>query len=166
MKEREAGMIVLGVDPGQTGGMALIDVTSGALVGWSRMLLKNVGISKVRNIVDARRTLVWLMASRIDACVMEYVHAMPRQGVTSAFTFGRTTGAIEALVDTQVRHMRWVPPTVWKRHFGLTADKGDSLDMARDLWPGTVDWAVRRNDGIAEAALMAQWWIDTHFNPS
>ena len=35
----------------------------------------------------------------IDISIIEKVHAMPRQGVTSSFQFGRSFGALETLTN-------------------------------------------------------------------
>ena len=58
------------------------------------------------------------------------------------------------------RETEWVTPQVWKKYWGLGRDKRDSLDLARTKFGAGPDWGVLANDGIAEAALMASWYLD------
>jgi len=91
------------------------------------------------------------------------VHAMPRQGVTSSFSFGRATGAAETLAILTGAGTSWVEPRVWKKHHMLGPDKRRSLALAAELWPFMLDkklWGVLANEGIAEAALIARWFYD------
>jgi hypothetical protein len=49
-----------------------------------------------------------------------------------------------------------VTPHKWKKDMGLTADKNESLAMARELWPN-APLARKMDNGRAEALLMAEW---------
>ena len=98
----------------------------------------------------------------IDVTIIEKVHAMPRQGVTSSFQFGRSFGGIEALSYIYTKRVDYIAPAVWKKSLGLGSSKKDSLDLAR-LKFGKLDfWDLKSNDGIAEAALLALFWIEKH----
>jgi hypothetical protein len=53
-------------------------------------------------------------------------------------------------------HIHFASPHVWKKTMKLGSDKMQSLKRAAKLWPSaSVDWRIKANDGIAEAALMA-----------
>ena len=88
--------------------------------------------------------------------VLEDVHAMPKQGVSSTFTFGRAVGVIEAVV--QMQHQPWfiVRPQRWKADMGVTSDKETSLELARSIWPD-APLKRKKDHGVAEALLMAEW---------
>jgi crossover junction endodeoxyribonuclease RuvC len=49
-----------------------------------------------------------------------------------------------------------VRPRAWKKDMGLTADKDESLSMARELWPD-APLARKKDNGRAEALLIAEW---------
>lgn len=147
---------ILGIDPGQSGGFAMIQGTR--LRFYGRMPTMKVG---GKTHVDARalyQVIVEDMYPGPDVIVIEQVHAMPRQGVTSTFSFGAAFGSACATAYITGRRVEFVTPAAWKKAMGLGSDKRSSLDAARRLWPDAVDWSVLANDGIAEAALIAEWY--------
>jgi crossover junction endodeoxyribonuclease RuvC len=148
-------MLITGVDPGAKGGLATIVRETGKLLRHMRMPT-TLHRGKVR--VDAAALSSFIDYS--DMVIIEAVHAMPRQGVSSSFQFGRMFGAVEAAALALELPLTYVSPQAWKKHHGLTANKKASLDMAATLYPNTCDWSVLANDGVAEAALIAQWWIN------
>jgi crossover junction endodeoxyribonuclease RuvC len=56
-----------------------------------------------------------------------------------------------------------VTPQAWKKYFGLIADKHASSIMARKLWPD-APLARQKDNGRAEALLMAYWLMKQHGN--
>jgi crossover junction endodeoxyribonuclease RuvC len=156
-------MITVGIDSGQKGGIAALN-HKGQLVGYTRMPVLNI---KKKKAFDLRAADTWLKSvlaefhvtdTRQIEFVVEQVHAMPKQGVSSSFQFGRMYGGVEAwAVGTGVSVMHFTP-SVWKPAMQLTTSKQVSLDAAR-LRFGDLDiWQVKANDGIAEAALLAAYW--------
>ena len=87
---------------------------------------------------------------------------MPKQGVSSTFAFGMSTGIAEACALFAAAQMVRVTPQQWKKHHGLVKDKRASLNAAALRWPEWDGWEILANDGAAEAALMAQWWLDNN----
>jgi hypothetical protein len=96
------GVVVLGIDPGLSGGVALVTAINGVpiLAASTRMPTWHVG---TKTIVDVAALERWIVGARREhglplptAAVIEAVHAMPGQGVTSMFAFGRALGAVEA----------------------------------------------------------------------
>ena len=98
-----------------------------------------------------------------DVAIVEQVGVMPRQGISSAFSFGWSTGAAvtAAAASCQSEEVVRVTPAKWKGWYGLSSDKRASLELANAYWPDEM-WKVLANDGIAEAALMCQWYVDMH----
>ena len=96
----------------------------------------------------------------IDVSIIEKVHAMPRQGVTSSFQFGRNFGGIETLSYIFSKRVDYVAPAIWKKSLGLGPSKKESLDLARLKFGVSDLWNVKSNDGIAEAALLTLYWIE------
>ena len=146
---------VVGIDPGMSGGIAAYGWNSQRLIAYSRMPTWKIG---PKTHVRARDVHDFLQTVGADVVVIEQVHAMPRQGVTSTFTFGQAFGAVCAAADIWGCAVEFVTPAVWKQQMQVTKDKRSSLDTASRLWPGAVDWSVKANDGVAEAALIARWY--------
>lgn len=164
--------VVIGIDPGMSGGIALLSRRTGNLVDCMRMPLLDIG---KRQLIDVNA--ISDMVSKLDVdwpvsvhIVLEAVHSMPAQGVASTFKFGRAAGSVEAWALRRAgnTNVSFVSPRKWKGDLKLTSDKRSSLAMAALLWPeppGTikgkpVSWDVLRNDGIAEAALVAHHWLN------
>ena len=87
----------------------------------------------------------------------ELVHSMPNQGVASTFQFGRAVGVITAVCELTRYPLHLVRPQAWKKHYHLSSDKGEALDMARMLWP-EAKLTLKKHIGRAEALLIAEYW--------
>lgn len=86
------------------------------------------------------------------ACV-EKAQSSPQMGVGSAFSYGLGYGQVIGMLSALDLHVVDVPPQAWKHHSGLSADKDQSLAKAFRLF--CTDFG--RDDGIAEAALLARY---------
>lgn len=146
--------MILAVDPGQKGAIGALDY-QGKLTGvWDMPILEK----RVNAPLLANMLIPW--ANTADVCVIEDVHAMPKQGVTSMFTFGRGLGVVEGVALGAGIPVRYVSPAKWKRALGLSADKDASRRRATELWPLQADlFKLVKNDGRAEAMLIAYWWL-------
>lgn len=143
-------MVYIGIDPGKNGGFAIIDDKGGVHVeSWDNQeFAGNVRIASNENI-------------RVIACV-EKVGAMPGQGVTSMFSFGKAAGFIEGVLTSCNVPFQLVPPATWKKEFSLIGgSKQKSIEVAKRLFPGV---SLRRtnkctvdHDGMAEALLLAEY---------
>jgi len=150
-------MITIGIDCGQTGGVAILK--DGAFVAGLRMPIIKRGKWKH---VDIRALLQWGGTAAVSegplTFVIESVHAMPAQGVSSSFAFGRATGAAEAWAMAYGVPVEWVTSSKWKKSMGLSSSKQASMDACKLHFGENELWNVKANDGIAEAALIALWW--------
>jgi crossover junction endodeoxyribonuclease RuvC len=145
-------MIVLGIDPGFSGALAVYDAGARAL---SVMDMPVSPGTKGR--VDLMHAVLFDALDHPPCDVwVENVSAMPGQGVTSMFRFGQTVGAIHMAAAARGHALRLVTPAKWKAHFGLSRDKGASRGLAAQRFPHAADLFKRvRDDGRAEAALIA-----------
>jgi crossover junction endodeoxyribonuclease RuvC len=150
-------MIVLGIDPGLSGGVAVVDSRSMEIVIGMRV---PVFKWRTKKLIDVPVLHDFLSGVSIDTAVIENVGSMPGQGHVGAFTFGRATGAIEGLAMLLTPKVEWVTPQKWKKHFGLSKDKQASIDTAKKIFGDSYRWQFKADDGIAEAALMARWLLD------
>ena len=162
----KAKATILGIDPGITGGAAVLS-EEGRLLACCRVPVVT-GVVTNKKIIDARTLVSDLREfAPFGQAVIEMVHAMPRQGVASMFSFGRATGALEAVCQCTALDVKWVVPQVWKAHFGLLGlGKFASLVAVAKLYPAAkevfgVSWDVKANIGAAEAVLIARWHLDT-----
>jgi hypothetical protein len=146
-------VITIGVDPGKSGAIALLD-DHGALITAYDMPVAG-GIVSAQQLHGME---CWRDNSQYGTVVVEDVHAMPKQGVTSSFGFGRSLGVIEGVFAANGRPIVYVSSSLWKRQMHLNADKEMSRRLAIETWPTKAALFARKKDnGRAEAALIALW---------
>lgn len=94
---------------------------------------------------------------RQDAiAVVEDVHSMPKQGVSSTFKFGRAVGAIQAVCELSLKDWVLVTPQRWKKDMGLTQDKTHGLAVAKEMFPN-APLSKKKDHNLAEALMLAAW---------
>lgn len=156
-------MRILGIDPGLAGGLAIVDLAPpGQIIAVSDIPVSG---EKAKKRVDARKVREWIapymaMPGGVRVGYIERAQAMPRQGSSSGFIYGRGVGYLECLVIMLDIPLKVVEPSMWKKHFGLPggADKKHwSVEKVKSLYPGCPDdfFARVMDHGRAEAALIA-----------
>lgn len=149
-------MIYLGIDPGLTGAWAAIN-HNGEYIACGDM-----PVHQGRVVASAlRKSILGAIPSLETASiVVEQVHAMPNQGVTSMFNFGHTCGVIHAVAEMLPYPVTFVTPQCWKKHAGLIGtEKSASLLLARNIW-AEAPLHLKKHHGRADALLMARWLMD------
>lgn len=148
-------MNYLGIDPGLSGGLAILD-EHGGVVDAADIPLTGVGPKRR---VDARALQRWIADHKPRHAFVERAQAMPRQGVSSSFNYGRGVGYLEATVACCGIPLTIVEPSMWKKHFGLKGpDKEQARQRAIQLHPDAAELFARKKDhGRAEAALIAAY---------
>jgi Holliday junction resolvasome RuvABC endonuclease subunit len=150
-------MRVLGVDPGVRGGLAVIELNDGA----APLLVDAADIPTVgtgaKERVDVLALRTWIQMHRPDRAGIERGQAMPRQGASSGFKYGRGCGALEAVLACCKIPLELVEPSVWKRARHLRGgDKESARQLALQIFPAAHALFARRKDHHrAEAALIA-----------
>lgn len=145
-------MNVLAVDPGQKGGIAFL----------TDHHAEAVPMPMVGKDIDVRAIVEILRTKSVELVVLEKVHAMPKQGVSSTFTFGYGVGVIVGIVETIGLPLRWVTPQAWKKIVlaGTGKDKDAAIAHVRQAYP-SVSLVPPRcrtpHDGIADAICIAEW---------
>lgn len=141
---------ILGIDPGLSGGVALF--STDGLLAEPMPVLKLRGRGELdlaalsRLLGEWEPTHAWL----------EEQQAMPRQGVASTFRTGLNYGTLLGLLTGRHVPLTTVRPAAWKRTMGVPADKAAAIAIATRLFPASASaWSRRRDDGVAEAALIA-----------
>jgi Holliday junction resolvasome RuvABC endonuclease subunit len=148
-------IIYIGIDAGSVNGaLGAIDHDGKYLESFmiehkDKHILALVFKSRILSIVDPKEGA--------QIC-MEQVHAMPKQGISSTWNFARAVGVISAVCElTFPNSFTLVSPQKWKKHFGLTADKNEALDLARKLFP-KAPLKLKKDINRAEALLIAEYW--------
>jgi crossover junction endodeoxyribonuclease RuvC len=137
---------IIGIDPGQKGGVALL-TDQGAQV-WPMPPTVAQLVALVTGIAGA------------SIMVVERAQPMPRQGVTSVFSYGQHFGGFEVLAACLSLRYVTIPPATWKKAMGLTSVKTDSIREAERLFPSVplvLPRCRKPHDGMAEALLIAEY---------
>lgn len=154
----------IGIDPGIKGALAFVPETGKAWVIDMPTSTTRSGKLAVSATGIAMELRAVLADNTVEMVTVEDVHAMPGQGVTSMFTFGRGLGAVEGVVTGLGLPMSSVTPQAWKRAAGIGANKVSAIELARRLYPECCEYLKRKcDDGRAEALLLAgarrQTWL-------
>ena len=95
-------------------------------------------------------------------CIVEKVGAMPGQGVTSMFNFGKSFGYILGVLEANKIPYQLVSPQIWKKEFNLLKkDKAESIKVCKRLYPAVsllpTERCTKESDGMAEALLISTY---------
>lgn len=116
-------------------------------------------IRTVNGMLDSVAFAHALSDMRVERVVVENVHAMPLQGVSSTFRFGMGCGIIHGVAGALRLPLTLVTPTQWKAYHGLKADKEASRALAIKKWPDHNRHLDRKKDADrAEALLIGDWY--------
>lgn len=154
-------MAYIGIDPGLTGAIALMNEGYADPLVWDMPTVANgKGVVKyevdpvgLAHIVEG---FVGFGASRV---ILERTNAMPGQGVASMFSMGVSRGVVLGVLGSMRLPYEEVAPSQWKKHFGLIgADKDMSRRLALQLYPQLAKQLARKKDhNRAEAVLLATY---------
>jgi|SRR3954471_8430692 hypothetical protein len=151
--------LILGVDPDLGGALAWVDGETGALVELIDMPVlelkgkRLLDVSQLAVILDAR-------AAATASAVIEKSQMRPGQGAVQTRTTAFNYGALVGLIRAQFIRLDEVAPVTWKRAMKVTADKDEARQIASLRWPVECGrWALKKNHGRAEAALLAAYGL-------
>ncbi len=150
---------VLGIDVGASGAIAVLDAETGYLIEVHDMPALRDG-PKARPAVNAPLLADLVHRAQAGHAFVELVNARPGEGVSGAFAFGRSRGAVEGVLGAAGVPITHIAPVTWKRAVGIPACKEGAKDAARSQavrrWPSKAGlFARKKDDGRAEAALIA-----------
>lgn len=161
----------IGVDPGLSGGISI----------WSDDKFKVFDMPSEKKVIRNKTkrdmnlpALVEIFDNNIGFCEntvagIELVHAMPQQGVSSTFLFGRMSGIVEGCVAAFGYESYRITPQVWKKFYpemkGL--DRKEQKDIARELAARFApyikdEFKRKKDDGKAESLLIANYIKETY----
>ena len=143
--------VVMGIDPGASGACAFYWPEAPGLVVIEDMPVVNGQVSGAMLADMIRRY-------QPTEAMVELVGSMPKQGVSSTFKFGFSTGIIHGTLGALNVPFSLVTPAKWKRQMGLSSDKEAARAMALRTFPAIAPRFYRKADhNRAEAALLAYY---------
>ena len=147
--------MIIGIDPGLDGGIAII---SGTSTSSHIELLETIPTETkggfIKRQVDAQKLSNILRVYPDLVCYLEGVASRPGQGVASVFSFGDTYGAIRGVLGALNIPVYTVSPSKWKKALEVSS-KEDSLKASKDLFPSVQ--FKNKDHNIAEALLIAYY---------
>lgn len=141
---------ILGVDPGASGALGFYDPEFPNVCSAADFPLADGLIAPAQLARD-------LEIMRPTVCVFEVVGAMPKQGVSSTFSFGKNVGLALGVIGALRIPVHFVTPGKWKKHFRLAADKEEARARAIELFPSSDYFKRKKDHGRAEAVLIARY---------
>lgn len=137
----------IGIDPGISGGAALIDEES--------KVVATIKFTESEH--DIQRwfedDLIWDPSEKTKA-VIERVHSMPKQGVRSVFTFGQQYGFCRGILVANKISFREVAPSIWQANQKCMSkgDKKITYRRAQQIFP-----EIKITHAIADALLISDY---------
>lgn len=159
-------MFVIGIDPGNTGALASINmVTHKAEAIEVPLLGKEIDARELA----LRLGMVLQQAGKEKVLIyIERVHAFHKSSATSAFSFGQAYGILKGVLTVLGMYsdlsIEYVTPQAWKKVVlaGTAKDKDAAVLFVRnkypevDLLPGEKK---KPHDGIADAVCIAHYGV-------
>ena len=157
-------MIIIGVDPGISGAISVIENKKILEVYDTPTMIdgkknkRQINSAQVTNIIKER-----INTGKEVVVAVEHVNAMPGQGVTSMFNFGQSFGVIKGICAALSLPIYFVRPTKWKKHFNLIkTNKDASRTKVIEAYPDISNKLHRKKDSNrADAILIALYFSDT-----
>ena len=149
-------MIVLAIDPGLSGAIAILGPSLDDLTIHDMPVHVLARGGKAKRDIDVATLARTLVSDGAEHAFVEQVGAMPGQGVASTFAFGKGYGIVLGALAALSVPVTTVPPQRWKKALGVPAGKDAARARASQLMPRHAHhWPLKKHDGRAEAALIA-----------
>jgi hypothetical protein len=176
--------LILGVDPGFSGGLAALSL-DGRVVATRRMPITKAAKQELDELAIIRFVRGLMAEHEIRLVVIEKVGAMPsfkgpdrtpvKQGASSAFSFGYGAGGLRGLIRGQLQGGNLLPlempmPQTWMKRVLVGVKKGrdkketkqNTIAFCKRRWPGadlvgSSSKAAKDCDGIADALALAEY---------
>lgn len=158
-KVHQADPVFIGIDPGTKGGIVAImpDGTVFGLPMPDSELDVWIWLNKVR--VAGNRQVI---------AIIEKVHAMPKNGAVSMFTFGTSYGGLRMALTALGAVWEAVTPQAWQKVMGFPIKKGETKPQrkkrlrvfAQQLFPKLELWSQPKSLGkqyaVCDALILAE----------
>jgi len=158
MSNNKTPQVICGIDPGLSGAISFYNPQRDFLavhdipthtVPSGKKTKRDPDYAQIASLIEEKSEF-------IEHVYIEQVGAMPGQGVTSMFNFGKVYGVLIGVVAATMLPMTFISPMKWKRALGVPANKDGARARASQLMPKHGNnWLLKKHDGRAEAALIA-----------
>lgn len=151
----------IGIDPGASGGIVVVN-RRGAVEDYFHTPETLMELWSIFEQITRRYSSA--------TAVIEKVHAMPKQGATSMFSFGMRLGELLMALTAAGIPFQEVPPKEWQKAFRIVGKKPNEsgshfktriLTVAHRLFPDVPLWKEPKSKGkqlsICDALLMAEF---------
>ena len=155
------GKIYVGVDPGQSGGIVAL---LGDSISFNPMPSDEASIWNVFEDISLHAS----QSGSTCMALIESVHAMPKQGVSSSFKFGQNYGFVRACLTAAHIPFTEITPQAWQKEAGVmkrTRQHAETRQQfkarlvvhAQQLFPGKWGGCRSKSDhlAVADALLIA-----------
>lgn len=144
--------LVAGIDIGLDGGVAVLK-DDGTVVAAHRM--PRTVSAHGKHVVDAK-ALHGLVPASCALVVIEFTHTFGHESRSACFSFGRSTGKTQAVLELLRVPFSEVTPQMWKAEVleGTKKDKAAAIGYCKARWP-RLDFGG--HDGVADALCMAEY---------
>ncbi len=157
---RHLTAVCIGIDPGVTGGICVVNAATGRMMAAQRTPILPVTGKKQYNAAAMRDILLNGMYE-VRLATIEKVGVHPHDGKVGCFNFGVGYGLwIGLMVALSIPHIE-VSPQRWQARMlaGLPrggSSKASAMRAANSLFP-TLELTVKADSGIADSALIAEF---------
>jgi len=151
-------MIIVGIDPGLSGAVVFLNTIDRQLDIYDMPTVEVTRNGKKKRELSAQLLSNVLSAHVVNGAYLERVNAMAGQGVSSVFSFGRSSGIVEGILAAYDITTTLVTPQTWQKSMEVRGGKDGSRERAMQLFPMHAAMFARvKDDGRADAALMAAY---------
>jgi crossover junction endodeoxyribonuclease RuvC len=158
--------MIIGIDPGNTGAVAIVSDDGIRLFCVFDMPLMANGKKQQVNPYELKKMIERAAVESLPKAgphgcefsfIVEKVGAMPGQGVASMFNFGLGFGIIQGVIAGMDYPCSLVTPQKWKKAAGLIGkDKDNARTLAQRLYPD-APLGRKKDIGRADAILIARF---------
>jgi len=153
--------MILAIDPGASGALAFFNPDAGTLEIIDMPVVEVKRGQKMKKEISSQMLAAIIKARKPSVAIVELVHSRPGQGVSSMFSFGRGCGQCEGVLAALEIPITYITPLGWQKAVNARSGKDGNRQRAAELFPAyTHLFARKKDDGRADAALMA-WWAAT-----
>ena len=144
---------IMGVDPGKYGGIVILhdDDTEVDAIAYQM---------PYDHMVESAKGHAYFKDEIADIFWETNPNVLAIEHVTRPNSLVRCMALFEGMAAAMDIRCERVTPLKWKRYFDLKKDKQESIDLALKIYPQLqepIDKAKKDKDGIAEAALIAEY---------
>jgi crossover junction endodeoxyribonuclease RuvC len=150
--------MILAIDPGAKGALAFFRPEQGTLELIDTPTVEVKRGQKIKTEISPQMLAAIIKARNPSVAILEIVGAMPGQGVSSMFQFGRGVGMLEGILSALDVPVTYISPAGWQKAVNARSGKDGNRQRAAELFPAYAHmFSRKKDDGRADAALMA-WW--------